>query len=204
MSDPRVAALDGLDTPDATRAHYDGWAASYDTDLASGAYAGPARVAAALAALAPDPSLAVLDLGCGTGLSGQALAAVGFGCIDGADFSPAMLERAAVKNVYRRLVTTDLSGAWPFAAGDYGLVTAVGALTPGHLPPRLLGQVLAALPRRGLFAFTWSDRARRDPAYAEALADAMAGGAETLWNEEGPHLPAEGMQAAVIVLGKAQ
>jgi len=42
-----------------------------------------------------------MDLACGTGISGLALKAAGFTCIDGYDFVQAMLDRAAAKGIYR-------------------------------------------------------------------------------------------------------
>ncbi len=60
---------------DETRALYDDWAASYDAEIAENGYATPRRCAEALAGFATDPSLPVLDFGCGTGLSGLALRA---------------------------------------------------------------------------------------------------------------------------------
>lgn len=49
-----------------------------------------------------------LDLGCGTGLSGQAVSAL---CdrIVGVDLSPAMVRRATEKQVYRRLLVGDIT-----------------------------------------------------------------------------------------------
>lgn len=83
----------GKKSPGALRAHYDAWADSYDAEIAENGYATPARCAAALAATGLGRSAAILDLGCGTGLSGVALAAEGFTVIDGTDLSPGMLKR---------------------------------------------------------------------------------------------------------------
>lgn len=49
-----------------------------------------------------------LDLGCGTGLSGQAISTIS-DCIVGVDLSPAMVRRATEKNVYRRLLVGDIT-----------------------------------------------------------------------------------------------
>lgn len=51
----------------------------------------------------------ILDVGCGTGLVGQELAARGFKQITGIDFSEQMLEAAAVKQVYANLQNFDIN-----------------------------------------------------------------------------------------------
>lgn len=58
-----------------------------------------------LAKYVADTSYAatVLDIPCGTGLTGQALVNVGFKNIDGVDLSPDMLKIATEKKFYRKL-----------------------------------------------------------------------------------------------------
>ena len=81
--------------PDEVRDMYDRWAASYDTELIEeNGYAQPRRCAEMLSRHLPDRTAEILDIGCGTGLSGAALAEAGYGVVDGCDFSAAMLEKA--------------------------------------------------------------------------------------------------------------
>ena len=62
--------------------YYDDFAANYDQTLEEWEYEAPEKIAAHLAQLiALDGE--VLDVGCGTGLAGKALTAVGFQQIDG-------------------------------------------------------------------------------------------------------------------------
>jgi predicted TPR repeat methyltransferase len=69
----------------------------------------------------------VLDFGCGTGLSGEALAAARVSrCIDGADVSAEMLEGARDKGVYRQLLKLDPEAPLPGRPGAYAAVTAAG------------------------------------------------------------------------------
>ena len=88
---------------DSLRGEYEHIASRYDAALVDGmGYRSPDAVASvARHHLAPDGR--VLDVGAGTGLLGAALAAAGFSRLDGLDLSPAMLEEAARKGVYRDL-----------------------------------------------------------------------------------------------------
>src|SRR6056297_847023 len=82
--------------------YYDDWATDYDRTLAEWRYEAPTRAAEILRArLGPDA--VILDAGCGTGLTGKALADAGFTTFDGIDLSSRSLEGAAEHGVYRAL-----------------------------------------------------------------------------------------------------
>lgn len=193
------------DLPDrrATAGFYADWAASYDAEIAENGYATPARCAEALAVHGADPAAPVLDIGCGTGLSGLALRAAGFQAVDGTDFSAEMLAGAERRGVYRRLFQGDLAESLP-APGAYANAVAVGVINPGHAPPETLDAVLAILPAGGLFVFSLNDHALADPSFPERVERLVAdGAAELVSSEHGPHLPGIGLGATVYVLRKA-
>lgn len=193
-----------LQNANATRDFYDEWAASYDAEIAENGYATPARCAEALAGVV-DPATPVLDIGCGTGLSGLALRAAGFLTIDGTDLSPEMLSRAAERRgVYRRLFPGDMNEPLPVEPGAYTAVTAVGVINPGHAPPETIDAVLAILPPGGCFAFSLNDHALADPPFPEKVEQVLSGGAATcLHRAHGPHLPGIDLEATVYVLQKS-
>jgi SAM-dependent methyltransferase len=62
------------------------------------------------------------DLGCGTGRTGEWLAAQGVGEIDGVDLSPAMLAAARARGVYASLREGEVA-ATGLDSGAYGIVT---------------------------------------------------------------------------------
>jgi predicted TPR repeat methyltransferase len=96
-----------------TDAYYTRWAASYDDELTRQGYQTPRRCADALRRLvASDAS--VLDIGCGTGLSGAALAAAGFTNLAGTDVNAEMLDVARVAGIYRDTWVTDIEDPFPF------------------------------------------------------------------------------------------
>lgn len=96
---------------------------------------------------------AVLDLGCGTGLSGDALARLGAPIV-GVDLSGAMLEKARARGLYGELVRDDLAAFLPTRPAAFDLVFAADVLIYfGDLAPVIAG-VAAALEPGGLFIFS--------------------------------------------------
>ena len=112
QADPDVllARAYAVATPEDSLALYKDWADTYDEHLEGGLnYLSPSAVAAVFAEFVADRSAAVLDVGCGTGLTGLAAAGHGFQTVDGIDISPEMLREAGKKQLYRRLIEADLT-----------------------------------------------------------------------------------------------
>ena len=109
--------------------YYDNWASDYDGTLSDWRYEAPEQVASMLRAKL-SPKVAILDAGCGTGLSGKALLAAGFITIDGIDVSHRSLEIAGMTDAYRTLRAIDLQRLpLPIPDDLYGGLTCVGVLT---------------------------------------------------------------------------
>lgn len=190
-----------LDSAEATRQFYNEWSANYDAEIVENGYATPARCASALKEFADKLTSPLLDIGCGTGMSGTAFRDAGFSTIDGADFSAEMLAEARKKDIYRALVQTDLANPFPFAAGQYANIAAVGVLNPGHAPAETLDSVIALLPRGGCFVFSLNDHAMRDGSYEGRICEYVdAGSAQLVFREYGDHLPKIGLKSNVYVL----
>jgi len=202
-NDDFLAAVYELDTPEAARDLYDRWAGSYDADLTAAGYATPDRVAGALARHAGTRVEPVLDFGCGTGLSGAALAAAGFATIDGVDISAGMLAQARAGGHYRRLWLAEPGAPLPCGEAAYTLAAAAGAISPGAAPPEAFDLVWSALRPGGIFALSLNDMALQARDYEARVAEhADCGAAEVLEREHGAHVPAEGVGAVVYVLRK--
>ena len=118
-------------------------------------YRGPSLIVDALDAVgAPGSGLRVLDLGCGTGLMGEAIRARA-SWLGGCDLSPVMVAAADRRGIYDRVEAAslfDVLGREPAASLD--LVTAADVLVYVGDPDGLFAKVAAALKQGGHFAFT--------------------------------------------------
>ncbi len=190
-------------TVEETRKIYANWAGNYDADVAKWGYATPARIAVALRQCGANVLKPVLDFGCGTGLSGMALKAVGFDVIDGTDISPEMLEQAEARGVYRQVWKGEPGSMGHIKRGDYSFITATGVVSLGAAPPETLDLLIAALGPGGLLAFSYNEATLADRAYTDKLDVAvLAPDIEMMFEEDGPHLPAKNMSSTVYVLQK--
>ncbi len=182
---------------------YDEWADSYDDELAAGGYASPRRCAEALIDVGADPALPILDIGCGTGVSGQALRKAGFAVIDGIDPSSEMLERAKPKAIYRDLAQIDPMEPLSAEDGTYQNTLAAGVLSPGLAPPEAFDQIFAFLPTGGRLAFSLNDHAVADGAHLGRMTELIDSGLVVLeFKEYGDHIPGNHMKSFVYVLKK--
>jgi predicted TPR repeat methyltransferase len=123
---------------------YDEMAPAYDeTLLIDWGYRAPATAAELLKGYVGLQST-ILDVGCGTGLTGGELKRVGFETIDGADISLPSLEQAARKGAYRSLVHANLLEPLPFADDTFDAAICVGVLSyiTGHTLFRELCRVV--------------------------------------------------------------
>lgn len=193
---------------ESTRAFYADWAETYDAEIRANGYATPDRCAAALAGAVTDLTAPVLDIGCGTGLSGIALRAAGFTSVDGTDLSQEMIDIATHRegpdgDVYRELFLGLARDPLPIGRDQYTHAAAIGVFSPGHAPPETVDTVLGFLPAGGCFVFSLNDHALEDPAYASKIEQVISDGqAEQVFREHGPHLPGIGLESTVIVLRK--
>lgn len=138
-----LAQVTGSDVDIDPAEHYDDWAASYNNDLLKKyGYCAHQIAARAFAKAMKDPSVAVLDVGCGTGLAAQELASVGFETIDGVDVSKNMLEEARKTGVYRTLYQRRIGEQDTPPPTGYGGVICVGSFGLGHLGPRDMGALI--------------------------------------------------------------
>ena len=201
MTDDPSSKLWTQHTVEETRRIYADWAETYDNDIADWGYATPGRIAMALRRANANVDKAVLDFGCGTGLCGRALKAVGFDIVDGTDISPEMLAKAEARGVYRQVWKSEPGSLGHIRAGDYPIIAACGVVSLGAAPPETLDMLVAAMAPGGLLAFSFNDATLSDRAYTDRLDIALlAPDIDLVIEEDGPHLPAKNMTSTVYVL----
>ncbi|MEM9468183.1 MAG: methyltransferase domain-containing protein [Actinomycetota bacterium] len=174
MQDPGTGPLEKvtlLRTGDSSAAIYDEWATAYDADLVDDVgYVSPRTAARALAETLDTPDTPIADYGCGTGLVGRELQAMGYTTVDGIDVSAAMLEVARAKGCYRQLLRADLTEAPPIAVDAYGAMICVGVMGAGHLVPEHFGALFRTVRPGGPIVLYGNATPYAEDGYAERFA----------------------------------
>ncbi len=160
MAQHLTASMTGSNPERAPRQYieylFDGFASHFDTTLQQLQYDTPTKLSALMAQCRPDAAgnWTVLDLGCGTGLVGQAVAPFA-GQLVGVDLSAKMLEKARARNVYQRLVHGDLiSTMQEEKAAGYDLIVAADTFIYLGKLDDVAREAERLLADGGLFAFS--------------------------------------------------
>ena len=186
-----------------SRELYASWASTYDNEVQKNGYVTPERVAKALKDIVTNQSEVILDYGCGTGLSGFALQAVGFTNIDGLDVSQEMITLAEKKSIYKKLTVFDPSTKIPVHADQYKIITAIGVIGAGAAPLEVFDNLFSLLPPSGLFAFSFNDHTLSDPNYERKVKQCLSSGqAIILHKSYGNHLPKANLKSNIYILKK--
>ena len=190
------------DEGDSAQTHqlYAEWADSYDGELTDHGYATPSRVAATVQALGVDPTAKIVDLGCGTGLSGVALQAAGYTSIDGCDYSGEMLDVAEATGAYDVLDEVDLNAA-PISYGTdtYDVATIVGVFGFGHVDPEALDEAIRIVRPGGHIVIGVNEKFYGGSDLAARIERTEAAGVVSdVAAELGDHIPGYGVGGWVI------
>ncbi len=148
------AALPARAPADYVRDLFDQFAPRFEAELTGRlSYQTPQLLATLLHEVGVPGGLAVLDLGCGTGLSGAALAPFAKR-LEGLDLSPRMLDQARASGHYAALHEADLAAWLPSRPAGFNLIAAADVLNYlGDLAPAFAG-LHAALAPGGWAAFS--------------------------------------------------
>ena len=146
--DGHLGAVYDATTPEEIARLYDGWAATYDTEMAMAGYRHPAVGMALLARHLPAGAAPLLDAGVGTGITGGWLGILGYPHVEGLDISEGMLAVARAKGAYAALHCLALGQPLPFADGHFAGIISTGVFTTGHVGAEALPE-LARITRPG-------------------------------------------------------
>jgi len=141
--------------PGYVRHLFDQFSADYDQRMIGQlAYAAPQILLDLAGLVMPGrEKLAILDVGCGTGLAGAVFKPLA-ARLDGVDLSPAMIEKARARGIYDDLQVADLQKALAAGGRAYDLILAADTLVYlGDLEP-VFRAVHRRLSPEGYFLFT--------------------------------------------------
>ena len=144
------------DTPSeerVVRELYDDFSSQYDSVLSQWGYQAPDVVANYLTKTV-SLKQTVLDAGCGTGLTGAALARQGYSNVIGTDLSPDSVNVARKTGLYKDVRVLNLNDPLPFHAGQFGGAICVGVLSYIPNPEPVLKELLRVLAPGGTLVFT--------------------------------------------------
>lgn len=132
---------------------FDQYAPRFDSALQDRlGYRGPEIIAAALQEAGVTQARRAMDLGCGTGLTGEVLRPF-TDTLHGVDLSAGMLAEAAAKCLYDRLDKGDIS-ALPLADAPYDLIVATDVFNYMGALDGVMTWIAGSLAPGGLLAFT--------------------------------------------------
>lgn len=160
-AEARLALLGAAPTPTTlpeayVRTLFDQYADRFEAALLGKLdYQAPYQIAEAVARLRPDAGggLRVLDLGCGTGLAGEAFRNRA-SWLAGVDLSPGMIQEARRKRIYDELAEAEAVAALDARPAAFDLVVAADVVVYiGDLGP-LFRAARAALDAGGLFGLS--------------------------------------------------
>ena len=146
-------SVDAPNDEPSIRKLYDAFAEEYDATLDQWDYRAPDVVARYLChTVALEKT--ILDAGCGTGLTGAALARCGYARIVGSDLSPASIAKAQLTGHYQDLHVLNLSEPLPFDTNSFGGVICVGVFSYILDIKPVLEELLRVIEPGGTLAFT--------------------------------------------------
>ena len=158
-------------TPEELNAAYAAWAAGYDRDTLAAGYCLPFQVLAWVSRYVRPEAGPLLDAGCGTGLSGPYLKALGYDRIAGLDFSEEMLKLAGSRNAYDDLRRATLGEALPWSDDHFAAFFSTGVFTEGHAPASSLEELCRVTRPGGIAVFTVRDKIFHSGGFGSTIGD---------------------------------
>lgn len=163
-------------SPLAVEKAYAEWAATYDRETAALGYLLPFLIAAWVARHVPAGEGPLLDAGCGTGLTGPQLKALGYRDIAGLDLSDEMLKIAAGRDSYNDLKQATLGERLPWPDRHFRAFFSTGVFTMGHAPASGLRDLVRITRKGGHAIFTVRDGVFASGGFQAVFDELEAGG----------------------------
>lgn len=186
--DKANASLDmvySASSPEELSKSYAEWAATYDAETAALGYLLPFLITAWIARYVPIGDGPLLDVGCGTGLSGPSLRALGYDDLAGLDLSDEMLAIAGGRGAYGDLKQAVLGETLPWPDRHFRAFFCTGVFTMGHAPASGLYDLVRITRAGGHAIFTVRDQVFESGGFRQVFNDLQR---QRKWRqvEEGP------------------
>jgi predicted TPR repeat methyltransferase len=191
-----LGAVYDAKAPEEVAALYDGWAATYDAEMAAAGYRHPSICLALLARHLPRGAAPVLDAGAGTGLIGEWLGIMGYDHVEALDLSEGMLAVAAAKGAYKALHRLALGGPLPFADGHFAGIVSAGVFTTGHVGAEGLPELIRICRPGGAIVLTVKNTLW-DSGFADAIAAHASAGRVAVAEETAPYVSMPGESGTI-------
>ena len=162
---------------------YARWSTDYDRENLASGYCLPFAIAGWLGRYVPRDAGPVLDAGCGTGLSGPLVKALGYRELEGLDFSSDMLALAEKRGAYDHLKRATIGETLPWADGHFAAFFSTGVFTEGHAPASGLHDLCRITKPGGHAIFTVRDAVFETGGFAGVFAELSAQGVWSLVEE---------------------
>ena len=150
---------------DAVSKLFDNYAGNFDEHLVGKLqYRTPALISAALRRAVGDETraLALLDLGCGTGLLGVEIKDIA-GYLAGVDLSPKMIEQARRRGIYQDLAVQDIADYMETASRHFDVVLSADVFVYIGNLDRVFAATASCLRSGGWFAFSVEAHTGNEP-----------------------------------------
>ncbi|MEO9336263.1 class I SAM-dependent methyltransferase [Mesorhizobium sp. SB112] len=157
LETPALQKVYGAKTQEELNDAYAAWANAYDRETAEDGYCLPFMISSWVARHVAKGEGPLLDAGCGTGLSGPYLKALGYDDLEGLDLSEEMLELAKQRGCYRALTNAALGEKLPWMDGHFRAAFCTGVFTAGHAPAEGLFELVRIVRQNGHLIFTVRD-----------------------------------------------
>jgi ubiquinone/menaquinone biosynthesis C-methylase UbiE len=167
---------------------YDAWAGTYDVDVMSLGYLNTAVVTAMTARHVGRQAGEILDVGAGTGIIGEVLAALGYAPLAAIDLSDGMLAVARAKGVYGELYNMELGRPLDFADDRFAATVGSGVFTVGHAPAAAYDELARVTRPGGHVVVAVTDKAQAELGFGERQATLARDGRWRLADVTGPYL----------------
>lgn len=162
------------------------WSADYDRETLSLGYCLPFMITSFIARHVGREEAPLLDAGCGTGLTGPYLAALGYRHLEGLDMSDEMLAHAEARGCYEGFTRAILGDPLPLEDGRFACVFSTGVFTDGHAPAESLRELARIVRQQGHLIFTVRQSVYQKGGFDREIAALLASGDWQMVEESPP------------------